>query len=418
MMSCQQSPNTLLICNIEPSTIKENFVNIIYTDLLLNQWNINNDFDRLIREIEITTPDLYNFLLICDDISGKIFQRKLSKRDNVHCVEAALLRQRYEGKARRSDEKKIKIIKTPSLNAFKLNEIHSFKNQQAECVILLCNVYRIFFIERLLKDNDKKQIKSINVVLNSLIEFSAMYTLEKPFKIILCNDVVNDEIPCNFHSHGIITSNKISNITRSTHDINYTNIDINDIVNNVPSNINKKDIFMFNLSDVQKIISTDVRLYRLFKMFYYTYCFNGAKWSIVPNNKNVEILYIFKKYFHDEMLIISKWWPDSETVSLVCNKLEKWCPQIFGPVNSWFFHCDVHSIFSTASINIGIRLTPLTFRPIMAGGHIWNTSTLAYIILTQIGIGTSINRYSDIREDNNRMNIAGYYKFLFKIDIL
>lgn len=416
-MSCQQSPNALLICNVEQSTIKENFVNIIYTDLLLNQRNINNDFDKLVREIDITTPSLYNFLIVCDEISMRIFQTKLSKRDNVHCIEAAILRQRYEGKARRSDGKKIKVVNNPILNAFKLNTIHSFKNHKSECIILFFNVYKIFFIERFLKDNEKTQIKCIHVVLNSLVEFSSTYTLEKPFKIILCNDVVNEEIPCNFHPHGIITTKKIFNIPNQNNKQNYITIDINDIVNNIPSNIIANDTHVFNLAEVQKIISTDVRLYRLFKMFYYTYCFNGAQWSIVPNNKDIETLYIFKRYFHDEMLIISKWWPDSETVSLVYDKLQKWCPQIFGKLNNWFFHCDVHSIFSMASANIGIRLPLLTFRPILAGGHIWNTSTLAYIIVTQIGIGTSIIRYSNIQEDNKK-DTNGYYKFLFKIDIL
>lgn len=455
-MSCQKPVNALLSCNINIPNIKDDLFPVIYTDLLLNQFNVKDDFDKLIEDLDISTPLLYNFLVICDDITNTVLHKKLPKRDNVYIISGDVLRRRYEGippplkqsastsKGKGNEKekkKKYKVSKNPNPAAFRLDAIHSFPQKDSKTIVLLINTYKTFFVERLLEDNDKKRIDRVCVVLNSLIEFPFMYTLEKPFKISLHNDIVSSgssstsSLPvCFYRSVHFSFDPPSKRVAVAAVDNNndddadipqrsrsgeseYVMINIEDIVNDIPANIEWKSIYVFNLSDVRDLLMTNVKIYRLFKMFYYTYCFNGARWSIHPNINNVDTMYTFRRHFDDEMLIISKWWPDNETVSLVRTKLQRWCPQIFGSISDWFFHCDVRKIFSTAPANDAVRLPYVAARTISAGGQIWQPSTLAYMSLVRIGVGTSTLIYADISNENQgRKDIVGYYNHLFNIE--
>lgn len=419
-MTCEKPPNSLLLCNIDPTKIKNSFINVIYTDLLLNQFSVHKDFKRLVQEIGISTPQQYNFLIISDDISSYILKKKLPVSDNLYIVNAQTLQNLFEGNRISSTGKK-KIVKRQNVDAFRLTEIYTFKQKYAQTIILLVNVYKTFYIERLLKDNDKSRIKNIYVILNSLIEFPLIYTLEVPFKILLCNDISeNKNINCNYvnvsnHANRVIVLSNYNN--RSEDSIV---IDSSDMINNIPVNIDPEKIYILNFFNKEHSLLNNIRSYRIFKIFYYTYCFNDAKWSIHPNNKETETLYIFQHYFKEEISICSKWWPNNETISVMVEKLRNWCPHIFGEITNWFFQCDIHKIFSTASsssINAKIQLQHINSRPICAGGQIWQVATLAYMCLSIIGIGTTRILHLDILKDNgNKMELTGYYKHLFNVE--
>lgn len=419
-MTCQKPLNALLSCNINvPNNGRENLFPVIYTDLLLNQFNVKKDFDKLIRELGISSADKFNFLIICDEITNTVFQRKVPKNDRVFVVIGDALRRRYDGIVSQPGKTtKPKISKNPNRDAFRLDNIHSFPNKNARTVVLLINTYKTFFVERLIEDNDKSLIERIFVVLNSLVEFPFMYTLEKPFKIALFNDVSDESSVCNYravYSAPNLAAKRTGTIQERRDD--YVSIDVGDIVNDIPANIRPDAVYVFDLSGARDMLKTKAVIYRLFKMFYYTYCFNGARWSIHPNNERVDSLYTFRRRFDEEMLIVSKWWPDDETVSFVRSKLQRWCPQIFGTVNEWFFHCDVRKIFAEALVSNALQLPYVKSRPLFPGGQIWQPATLAYMSLVRIGIGTTTVLHTDILDENcGKKDVCGYYKHLFDIE--
>lgn len=402
-MSCQKPDNALLLCNIDQSKIKNLLIDVIYTDLLLNQFTIFDDFKRLIREIGI--DNLYNILIIGDNISTNLLRKKLPQNESLYIVNAQSLYDQFVGNITRSDGKK-KLLKRQNTNAFQFNEIYTFKNKETPIIVLFVNVFKNFYIERLIKDNPKSRLKHIYVILNSLLEFPFMYTLETPFKMLLCNDISNKSENCNYinanYSNQVVFSN--SNFEQY--------INSNTLINTVPTNIDPQKKYILNLFG-EKL--NNIQLYRIFKIFYYTYCFNGAKWSIYPNNKDNDTLYIFKRHFNEELLILSKWWPNDETLSVALEKLKHWCPEIFGDINDWFFHCDVQKIFSNAPAEI--QLPHVTSRPMFAGGQIWQAPTMASMCLSMIGMGSTNVLHMDILKDNHsKIDLVGYYKHLFDIE--
>lgn len=429
-MSCFKPPDALLTCNVKLRDANNSLFSVIYTDLFLNQFAVEDDFQKLLGKLGIEFPLQYNFLILCDDITNVVLYRKLSRKDNVFPIVGNVLKDRYEGKA-----EKDKIIKKPNRNAFNLDAIHSFPNKKAKTVVLLINEYKTFFVERLLADNNNKStIERIFVILNSLVEFPFLYTLDKPFKVALFNDVRAAAEPkaatlCNFRSTHFTLGpptkrpalqsdgGQPQQMEVNSSVVEYVVVNGNDIVNDVPAPLETNRVYIFDISKMRKSLAQTPKIYRLFKMFYYTYCFNGAKWSVHSSAQDGDCLYEFRRHFNNEMLILAKWWPDNETISLVQNKLRVWCPQIFGPINTWFFHCDIRNLFADAQVNGVLPLPYLQSRPLLAGGgQIWQTSTLAFMALARIGIGVSIVANTNIKSDDvGTKEVSGYYRHLFRI---
>lgn len=421
-MTCARPADALLFCTIDPTTIKNQLFTITYTDLLLNQFNIRSDFDRLVQEIGISTPEQYNFLLICDSISSTVLHKKLLPYgNNIHIVSGETIQHKYDGKLQRKDPKRLKILKKPNYKAFHIKEIHAFDNESAKLIIIFINFYKTFFIERLLKDNDRRDIFRIEIILNSLIEFPFVYTLENPFRILLCNTITDDHITCNYCPIDVQARKKTQQSTDSSaseQEQHSINICAADIINDVPAPIDHHStVYILDFTDVQGILHTNTQLYRIFKMFYYTYCFHDAKWFVHPNNRDNETLYIFRKYFNDEIQIISHQWPESETISVPFGKLRQWCPHIFGEIHDWFFRCDIKKLFSATGTDMRLSLPHMCSRPLAIGGHVWKPSTLAAMALVRIGVGTtSVWHVGPACENNGKDETVGYYKHLFSME--
>lgn len=438
-MTCQQPSKGLLSCNIKVSHVDDDLFPVIYTDLFLNQFNVAGDFDRLLKELRVDSPpDRYNYLIIGDDITVSALQKKLPPRDGVYAVAADVLRRRYDGTYRKrpvragdgasAGPNRHKVLKNPIRTAFRLDEIHSFPNRDAKIIVFLINVYKSLFVERLLEDNDRTRLRRCFVILNSLLEFPFMYTLEKSFTVALFNDIADavdgskTTSPTNYNPASFAFGPPSKRVANADSDRlleqEYVSIDVEDIVNDVPAAIRADVVYVFDLSKVRDALGTNAKIYRLFKMFYYTYCFNGARWAVHPNDvDNSDTLYTFRRHFDEELLIVSKWWPDDETLSVVLAKLRRWCPPIFGSVSEWFFHCDVREIFSAARTHSVVRLPYIASRPLFPGGHVWEPPTLAYMALARVGIGTSTVMHVDVLcENRGKKELVGFYANLFAVE--
>lgn len=422
-MTCHKPANLLLECNIDELTkIKRSFIDVIYTDLLLNQFSIYTDFKILLKEINVSS--LYdNILLVCDAITESVLRQMLPKSNNLHIVNGQTLLDQFEGNGTKSSKRK--VLKRQNPNAFRLDEINTFKHNERQTVVLLINVYKTFYVQRLTEDNDRTRLKNIYVILNSLVEFPFIYTLDVPFKILLYNDISKNDVNCNYvhvssRSSKVVVLSNNNNTLAAGSSLHIEELTVNDLISKMSVHIDREKVYVLNLSNVKKL-DDNVQVYRVFKMFYYTYCFNGAKWSVFPNDKDYDTLYVFKRYFDEEISIISKWWPNNETISTALMKLKSWCPQIFGDINDWFFHCNVREIFSTTT-TVTSSTSPLPrirSRPLLAGGHIWQTTTLAYMCLNTIALGSAnlMHMLSEDTQNLSKKNMVGYYKYLFDVEI-
>lgn len=486
-MTCILPADGILSCNLKINDTKNNFIDVLYTDLLLDQCNITKDFNDLLSQFNIflnydnddydnkkekekkeekiessrpkqqrhrsQKPLQQNVIFICDDITTVILNKKLKKpNDDICIISAEILKRKYNGKS--SSEKNIKVIRKPNLNAYKINEIHKFANTSLPTVIFLINFYHINVIDRLYKDN-KGKIENIHVVLNALVEFPFIYMTEKTFKIYLTKySAVDDSDTCNYATVNLNAS-KTTKVLRSELDCDITKqnchryndqytshtlVTINDIINDVISNsesITASDrpnnhVYVFDIRNChEQLLMHNKIIYRCFKIFYFTYVFHNVKWSIVPNDKLINSLYIFKRYFAEEMSIISKWWPDNETINIIWDKLRRWCPIVFdSPINYWFFTCNVRDCFlvntlpnnnthSSTKKNNAIlpRLTVgIASRPIVAGGHIWTAPTLAYMSLARVSVGMTTELHLNIMHDDvGTKTLSDYYRYIFDI---
>lgn len=408
---------------------------VVYTDLLLNQFNVRPEFDKLIEELGFSNEEC-NFLIVCDEITNGSLRAKLGSSsssspplaDNLYIAVDGVLRRRYEG----TPERKGKILKNPDRDAFRLKSIHSFRHSERQTIVLFINAYNSLSVQRLMEDNEN--VERIYVVLNSLVEFPIVYTFEKPFKLLLFNDVPKDSADCSFRPvystlnkrTAVADANDApgrSNRGNGGGGDDYVLIDTDEIVNDAPRDIRPDGVYVFDFSKVRTLVNKNPKIYRLFKMFYYTYCFNGARWSLHPDNMRAAVVYAFRRYFDDEMLIVSKWWPNDRTIDSVYSKLRRWCPEIFGTITDWFFQCDVRALLlagnaaAAAADDDEVRLPNARSRTVTPGGHVWQPATLALMSLGRIGIGTvSYFNADPSKEDRGKTDVVGYYKHLLDIE--